>query len=558
MAVPLADGVSIPTKVGSMKSFGLASHANDGIYDTSASVLEKNCNFDINRPPDQFRKTHIICTLGPASQNVDILHQMFEAGMDIARLNFSHGTYEYHSETIRVVREAEQTFKPHVRPIAIALDTKGPEIRTGLINGSSIDEVELAVGEMIRVTPDKTYEERCNATTLYVDYANIVSILNVDSPIYIDDGLICIRVKEKGPQYLDCVIENGGRLGSRKGVNLPGAPVDLPSMSEKDKQDILFAVDNNLDIIFASFIRDAKCIHDMRELLGERGAYIKIIAKIENQQGVENIDEIIEAADGIMVARGDLGIEIPSEKVFLVQKMAIARCNIAGKPCICATQMLESMTYKPRATRAESGDVANAVLDGADCVMLSGESAKGKYPVECVRTMAKICQEAESVISHTELYNDLRRIIKVPADTTLSTAIAAVEASLRCLAKAIICITSSGTSAQMIARHRPRCPILAVTRSGVIARQLYLWRGCWPIFYEEPKADLWSDDVNRRIACAIEYGRRKGLFMDRDRIVVVAGWKGEPGSTNTIRIIQLGSLVEHNILGIPDVKNYKD
>ncbi|KAM7537103.1 hypothetical protein Aperf_G00000071560 [Anoplocephala perfoliata] len=478
--------------------------------------------------------------------------------MDIARLNFSHGTYEYHLETIKLVREAERTLQPFPRPIAIALDTKGPEIRTGLINGSSTGEVDLEVGKMIRITPDIAFAEICDENNLYIDYQRIVEILNVDSPIYIDDGLICVRVKEKGLSYLDCIIENGGRLGSQKGVNLPGAPVDLPAMSEKDKRDILFAVDNKLDIIFASFIRDAKCIHEMRELMGERGAYMKIIAKIENQQGVESIDEIIEAADGIMVARGDLGIEIPPEKVFLVQKMCLARCNVVGKPCICATQMLESMTYKPLATRAESSDVANAVLDGADCVMLSGESAKGKYPIECVRTMAAICREAESVIGHTEFYNDIRRVIKLPADTTLTTAIAAVEASLRILARAIICITNSGRSAKMISRHRPRCPILCVTRDPVAARQLNLWWACIPILYEKPKADLWAEDVNRRISCALEFGRQNDLFMDRDSVVVVTGWINEPGFTNTMRIIQIGSLVEHNIIGVSDMKNYKD
>ncbi|VDD80429.1 unnamed protein product [Mesocestoides corti] len=558
MSVPLADGVSISVNKSTIKSFGYAAHAHGIIPDSTTSMLERNCNLDIDRPPVSFRKTHVICTIGPASRNVETLHEMFAAGMDIARLNFSHGTHEYHAETVKLIREAEQTFKPTFRPIAIALDTKGPEIRTGLINGSGTAEVELKVNEKIRITSNKMFENQCNEKTLYVDYANIVNVLNAGSQIFIDDGLISVTVKEKGPDYLDCIVDNGGKLGSRKGVNLPGAPVDLPAMSEKDKQDLQFAIDNQLDIIFASFIRDGDCITNMREFLGERGAYIKIIAKIENHQGVKNIDEIIENADGIMVARGDMGIEIPPEKVFLAQKMIIARCNLVGKPGICATQMLESMTYKPRATRAESGDVANAVLDGADCVMLSGESAKGHYPVQCVKTMATICREAEAVINHTQLYNDLRRVVKLPADTNLVTAMAAVEASLRCLAKAIVCITTSGRSAHLIARHRPRCPIMAVTREGVTARQLYLWRGCYPILYKESKADLWADDVNRRIACAIEHGRKIGLLADRDHIVVVAGWKSDPGTTNTVRIVQLGSLAEHNILGIPDIMNYKD
>nr|CUU98683.1 hypothetical transcript [Hymenolepis microstoma] len=413
-----------------------------------------------------------------------------------------------------------------------------------LIEASPTGEAELCTGEIIRITPDKAYYENCNEKTLYVDYENIVRVLNVGSLIFIDDGLICVRVKEKGADYLDCVIENGGRLGSKKGVNLPGSPVDLPAMSEKDRQDILFAVNNNLDMIFASFIRDAKAIYEMRQLMGERGARIKIIAKIENHQGVKNINEIIDAADGIMVARGDLGIEIPPEKVFLVQKMCFERCNFVGKPCICATQMLESMTYKPRATRAESSDVANAVLDGADCVMLSGESAKGKYPVECVRTMSGICREAESVSSRMRPYNGLQSMTKLPAETNLGTAIAAVEASLSIAARAILCITSSGESSRMLSWHRPLCPILCVTRDPVAARQLNLFWGCIPIIYEGKGADCWSEDVNHRIECGINYGLQ-------------IGWRSEPGHTNAVRIIQLGSFENHDVIGFPELKHLK-
>uniref|UniRef100_A0A6Q2Y720 Pyruvate kinase n=1 Tax=Esox lucius TaxID=8010 RepID=A0A6Q2Y720_ESOLU len=470
------------------------------------TFLEHLCLLDIDQEPITARNTSIICTIGPASRSIPKLQEMVKAGMNIARLNFSHGSHEYHGETIKNIREAVDSMTPdplYYRPVAIALDTKGPEIRTGLVRGSAAEEVELQRGARVRVVTDEGNRDSTDGRVIWVDYPSLPQVLQKGGRIYIDDGLIGLKVMEIGPDWVEALVESGGVLGSRKGVNLPGCDlVDMPAVSERDETDLKFGVAQGVDMVFASFIRCAKDVREVRRALGAFGKDIKVISKVESRQGVQNFLEILAESDGVMVARGDLGIEIPAEKVFIAQKMMIGRCNSAGKPVICATQMLESMVAHPRPTRAEGSDVANAVLDGADCVMLSGETAKGLLPPPV-------------------------------------TAIGAVESSFKCCAGAIIVLTTTGRSAQLLSRYRPRCPIVAVTRTPQVARQSQLLRGVFPALFHPLPAPVWADDVDNRVNFGIDIGKVRGFFKTGDMVIVVTGWIPGSGHTNIMRAVHV-------------------
>lgn len=506
------------------------------------STLAHMSNLRIGASVASSRLTGIICTIGPASKEIDTLIEMIKNGMNIARLNFSHGSHEYHAGTIAAVRQAVKRYSEQQNismcPVGIALDTKGPEIRTGLLsNGGATGEISLVKGKQIIVTTSAEFAEKCSADNLFVDYANITKVVKPGDRIFVDDGLISLLVQTiQSESTVQCTIENGGKLGSRKGVNLPGVAVDLPAVSEKDKKDLLFGVEQQVDMIFASFIRSADGVREIRQLLGDKGKNILIISKIENHEGLKRIDEIIAESDGIMVARGDLGIEIPPEKVFLAQKMIISKCNMAGKPVICATQMLESMICKPRPTRAESSDVANAVLDGADCVMLSGETAKGEYPIEAVTMMHKVALEAEAAMYTTSIFTELSLMTESPCEPSTAVAIAAVSAAMKLPAGAIIALTTTGQTAQQLSKYKPRCPIISISRNSQTTRQGHLWRGIMPLLYTQPKLDDWSQDVDARVNAGIALGLSKGLLKQGDHVIVITGWRRGPGSTNTMRI----------------------
>jgi pyruvate kinase len=450
-------------------------------------------------------------------------------------MNFSHGDYEWHQRVVDTARKTEAR-NPMI-PLAVALDTKGPEIRTGLMK-EGLSEIRLEMGTQVTITTDDEFKTSCDEKRIWLDYVNLTKVIKEGDLIYIDDGLVSLKVKKiVDDKNLETEVINTGVIGSRKGVNLPDVNVDLPALSEKDKKDLAFGVKNDVDMIFASFIRKKADIEEIRAVLGEEGKAVKIIAKIENHEGVRNFDEILEATDGVMVARGDLGIEIPAEKVFEAQKMMIAKCNLAGKSVICATQMLESMTVNPRPTRAEVSDVANAVIDGSDCVMLSGETAKGKYPVQAVSMMHKIAREAESSISYKILHNEIVSLQPKPSSVEDAIAASAVAASYQTMAGAIIVLTTSGKTAISVSKFKPSCPILTVTRNRTTARQAHLYRGCTPLWYNKERKEDWPADVEARFEAAIEFGKSQKILSAGDVVLGLQGSRKGSGTTNTLRFL---------------------
>lgn len=474
------------------------------------------------------RRTKIVCTLGPATNDVEIMKKLIENGLDAARINFSHGTYESHAETIAKLKQAREELNA---PIPLILDTKGPEIR---IKTFKDGKVRLEEDTQFTLT---TREVEGDETIVSVTYADLPKDLQRGSRVLIDDGLIELRVDSIEDTDVHCIVINGGNVSSRKGVNLPGVKVNLPSLMEKDIADLKFGVENGFDIVAASFIRSAADVVNIRRVLEENGGgNIHIISKIENQEGVENIDSILEVSDGIMVARGDLGVEIPPEEVPLVQKRLIAKANMRGKPVITATQMLESMVHSPRPTRAEANDVANAIFDGSDAIMLSGETAAGAYPLEAVETMARIAKKTESSID----YGSKMVGITEPARVNITNAIsrAACNAAAELNTAAISTITRSGFTARMISKHRPVCPLLASTSDERVWRQMNLIWGCKPLLYhgELPKGGVF--DTALKIAVS------SGMLKNGDTVVSALGMPlGFSGATNTLRVDIVGDVL---------------
>lgn len=476
------------------------------------------------------RKTKIVCTIGPASESPEILAELIKAGMNVARLNFSHGSHEEHAVRIATIRDVAEKLN---KTVGILLDTKGPEIRTHTMENG---ELHLVSGQVIDISMTEVVGDQ---NSFSVTYNQLIDDVDQNDKILLDDGLIELRVlaKDNEKGLIHTIVENAGVLKNKKGVNVPGVSVKLPGITEKDAQDILFGIEQGVDFIAASFVRTPKDVLEIRELLEQNGgSHIQIIPKIENQEGVDNIDDIIEVSDGLMVARGDLGVEIPAEVVPLVQKQLIKKCNSVGKPVITATQMLDSMQRNPRPTRAEASDVANAIFDGTDAIMLSGETAAGLYPIESVRTMNNIAEYTENSLDYRSIVAKRSKEKGTTMTEALSQAVAYTSINLG--VKAVLAPTSSGTTAKMIAKYRPGVPIIAITDSISTAQKLTLVWGVTPIVTHHVKT---TDEI---LELAVDESLKYQYVDHGDVVIITAGVPvGEAGTTNLMKVHVIGDLL---------------
>lgn len=474
------------------------------------------------------KKTKIVCTMGPNTDNREIMKELALNGMDVARFNFSHGDHAEHKHRLEILESVREELGI---PIASLLDTKGPEIRTGKLKDGK--KVTLKEGDLYTLT---TKEIVGDETRGYINYAGLAEDVKPGDRILIDDGLIELHVRKVNGTDIVCRIENGGELGEKKGVNVPGVRVKLPALTDKDKEDIRFGVDAGFDFVAASFVRNADAIREIREILDEKGSAMQIIAKIENEEGIENIDSIIEASDGIMVARGDMGVEIPAEKVPHIQKMIIRKCNLACKVVITATQMLDSMIRNPRPTRAEVSDVANAVYEGTDAVMLSGETAMGSYPIEAVRMMSQIAEESEKYLDYMFYQRrkvsaeNLRNISNTVCYSSVATA-SDLEAPV------IVAPSVSGFTTRMLSKWRPKALIAGLSPSMTAVRQMQLYWGVKPFHAKR------AESTDALLFASVELLKEKGIVKEGEIVVATAGVvtranRHEPvADTNIMRVM---------------------
>ena len=474
------------------------------------------------------KKTKIVCTMGPNTDNREIMKELALNGMDVARFNFSHGDHAEHKHRLEILESVREELGI---PIASLLDTKGPEIRTGKLKDGK--KVTLKEGDLYTLTTEEIVGDE---TRGYINYAGLAEDVKPGDRILIDDGLIELHVREVNGTDIVCRIENGGELGEKKGVNVPGVRVKLPALTDKDKEDIRFGVDAGFDFVAASFVRNADAIREIREILDEKGSAMQIIAKIENEEGIENIDSIIEASDGIMVARGDMGVEIPAEKVPHIQKMIIRKCNLACKVVITATQMLDSMIRNPRPTRAEVSDVANAVYEGTDAVMLSGEAAMGSYPIEAVRMMSQIAEESEKYLDYMFYQRrkvsaeNLRNISNTVCYSSVATA-SDLEAPV------IVAPSVSGFTTRMLSKWRPKALIAGLSPSMTAVRQMQLYWGVKPFHAKR------AESTDALLFASVELLKEKGIVKEGEIVVATAGVvtranRHEPvADTNIMRVM---------------------
>ena len=474
------------------------------------------------------RKTKIICTLGPASDSPEMIRQLMLSGMNGARFNFSHATHEYAKEKLAVVKQLRQELK---LPVATILDTKGPEIRIGTFKNH---KVELKEGQLFTLT---TEEVEGTENQVSITYKDLPKDIEEGRTVLLDDGLIEMKVMTKTETTIVCRVENGGMISDRKGINVPGTKLSMPFISERDRSDIIFGIEEGFDCIAASFTRNAEDILAVRKILDEHDCHsINIIAKIENAEGVENIDQILRVVDGIMVARGDMGVEIPLEDVPILQKKLIKKAYLAGKQVITATQMLDSMMKNPRPTRAESTDVANAIYDGTSAIMLSGETAAGSYPVEALKTMVRIAERTEEAIDYIHRFQSRETIANFDVTNAISHATCTTAHDLG--ASAIITVTMSGVTARQLSKFRPASPIVACTNRETVYHQLSLSWGVIPMQIET------ETDSESLFEHAVEAAQRAGLVHSGDLVVITAGVPlGVSGTTNMMKVDVVGHVL---------------
>lgn len=476
------------------------------------------------------KKTKIVCTMGPNTNDREIMKQLALNGMDVARFNFSHGDYEEHRKRLEILESVREELGIHV---ASLLDTKGPEIRTGLLKDGK--KVTLLAGDSYVLTTEEIVGD---ASKGFINYKGLPEDVKSGNRILIDDGLIELAVEEVCGPEIRCRIVNGGELGERKGVNVPNVRIKLPALTEKDKEDIRFGIDAGFDFVAASFVRNAAAIREIREMLEETGSSMQIIAKIENEEGIENIDAIIEASDGIMVARGDMGVEIPAQEVPYIQKMIIKKCNEACKVVITATQMLDSMIRNPRPTRAEVTDVANAVYDGTDAVMLSGETAMGQYPVDAVRMMSRIVEDSEK---HLDYASYRKRKVSAENTRNISNAVcyASVATAHDLAASAIVAPSISGFTTRMLSKWRPNQMIVGLSPSMTVVRQMQLYWGVKPFHARR------AESTDTLIYSSVELLKEKQIVKSGDIVIATAGVvtranRHEPATdTNIMRVVEV-------------------
>lgn len=468
------------------------------------------------------KNTKIICTIGPASQNPETIKKLILAGMNVARLNFSHGSYEEQANKFHMIQDASKELGI---PVAILQDTKGPEIRLrDFANGKE----ELKAGQKFTLT---TVEIAGTNEKVSITYKNLPNDVEAGMAILLDDGLIELKVDKVTATDIECTVINGGFVSNKKGVNVPGAELSMPFISDVDREDILFGIKMGFDFLACSFVRSKDDILAVRKILDEHGAKTKVIAKIENMQGIRNLAEILEVSDGIMVARGDMGVEIPLEEVPVIQKKMIKKAIASGKQVITATQMLESMTKNPRPTRAETTDVANAIYDGTTAIMLSGETANGQYPVEAVETMTKIAQRAELDIDYI---NRFQRTEMHGVDVTNAISHATCTTAMDLKAAAIITVTMSGFTAEMIARYKPNCPIIACSVDEGVCRQVNMLWGVRPLLIEKEES---ADELFKE---AVRKSQEAGYVKKGDIVVLTAGVPlAVSGTTNMIHVVEV-------------------